>query len=176
MPNRLCLVSPPVQGMLAEAMGRANDLICKNNANSMFATVFLGILDLRSGCLDYVNAGHNPPLLRRTSYLAYLPTADDTFAGMMEGLSFHQRRLLLAPGDLLLLYTDGVTEAMNKEDELFTENRLKETVSGLSPEDSAEEILHTIRETVQLHADGAEQSDDLTMLALRYRGCIVSEG
>lgn len=170
-PGRLSMTSPPVQGVLSEVMGRANNLICRDNANSMFATVFLGILDLRSGCLDYVNAGHNPPLLCRKSFFSsYLPKADDTFIGVMEGISFKQRRLRLEPGDLLLLYTDGVTEAMNKAEEQFTEQRLKETVANIPKDSGAEDALRVLREEVRLHANGAEQSDDLTMLALRYSG------
>ena len=134
----------------------------------MFATAFVGVLDLASGILDFVNAGHNPPLLRRGANVLYLPQADNTVLGVMENTCYPERRLQLESGDLFLLYTDGVTEAMNGAEELFSEERLKDTVSKLPQEADSAEVLNTLRDAVRQHADGAEQSDDLTLLALRY--------
>ena len=160
-------LSPP---WLSEAVARTNDRLAEANDEGMFVTVFTGVLDIRNGDFTYVNAGHNPPLLRRNGNFEFLPVAAGPMLGAMGGMAFPAERLTLSAGDMLFLYTDGVTEAMNEAKEMFTGERLKETLSDRAAGKSSAEVLAAVREAVSAHADGAEQSDDITMLGLVFQG------
>ena len=160
-------LSPP---WLSEAVARTNDRLAEANDEGMFVTVFTGVLDIRNGDFTYVNAGHNPPLLRRNGNFEFLPVAAGPMLGAMGGMAFPAERLTLSAGDMLFLYTDGVTEAMNEAKEMFTGERLKETLSDRAAGKSSAEVLAAVREAVSAYADGAEQSDDITMLGLVFQG------
>ncbi len=151
-------------------VAQTNDRLAEANDEDMFVTVFTGVLDVESGEFVYVNAGHNPPLLRRNGAFEFLPTAKSPMLGVMEGMDFPEEKITFAPGDMLFLYTDGVTEAMNGEKELFGASRLQETLSQLSGAGTAEKILTAVRGAVDDHANGAEPSDDVTMLGLVFKG------
>jgi sigma-B regulation protein RsbU (phosphoserine phosphatase) len=155
---------------LSEIAARTNDRLVESNDEGMFVTVFTGVLDVGTGEFVYVNAGHNPPLIGRDGSFEFLPTANSPMLGVMEGMEFPAERLTLSPGDMLFLYTDGVTEAMNDRREIFTGERLKDTLSAQSEEKTAAEILAAVLAAVESHADGAEPSDDVTMLELVYTG------
>ncbi|MBQ4151740.1 MAG: SpoIIE family protein phosphatase, partial [Schwartzia sp.] len=155
---------------LSEVVGRTNDRLAEANEEGMFVTVFTGVLDVETGEFVYVNAGHKPPLVRRNGSFAFMPVAKGPMLGVMEGMEFPAERLTLSPGDLLFLYTDGVTEAMNGELDMFGESRLQEKISQLSEAGTVEEILTAVRGAVEEHADGTEPSDDITMLGLAYKG------
>ena len=155
---------------LSETVAQTNDRLAEANDEGMFVTVFTGVLDVGTGEFVYVNAGHNPPLVRRNGTVDFLPTAQSPMLGVMEGLHFPVERLTLSPGDMLFLYTDGVTEAMNEKREIFTGERLHAALSAQPMEKTAEEILAAVRGAVDAHANGAEPSDDVTMLGLVYKG------
>ena len=156
---------------LGEVMARANDRLCRDNEEDMFVTVFMGLLNIRSGEFCYVNAGHNRPLLRcGTDGFAWLPKADTCMIGIMEGLEFPVRKLQLNPGDCLFLYTDGVTEAMDPEGNLFTDGKLKDLLGTVPGEMETKDILTLVSQAVKAHEGEAEQSDDVTMLGLLYKG------
>ncbi len=159
---------------LSEVMSRTNDQLCRNNEEEMFVTVFLGMLDLKTGVFTYVNGGHNPPLIGRRNEgkreFEYLSLNKSCVLGMMEKRSFSQLELTLAPGDMLFFYTDGVTEAMNPEAELYSEERLKARLDSIEAGCSAEQVLNLVREDLSAYAGDAEQSDDITMLGLIYKG------
>ena len=156
---------------LGEIMARANDRLCQNNEEDMFVTVFMGILNIRSGEFCYANAGHNRPLLRHgKNGFAWLPKADTCMMGLMEGMDFPVRRLQLNPGDGLFLYTDGVTEAMDEEGRLFSDEKLENLLGTVPADAEAKDILTLVSEAVKGHAGNAEQSDDVTMLGLIYKG------
>ena len=155
---------------LSDAVARTNDRLAEANDEGMFVTVFTGVLDIRNGDFTYVNAGHNPPLLRRNGNFEFLPVAAGPMLGAMGGMAFPAERLTLSAGDMLFLYTDGVTEAMNEAKEMFTGERLKETLSDRAAGKSSAEVLAAVREAVSAYADGAEQSDDITMLGLVFQG------
>lgn len=163
------LVSPDD---LASVLCCANNQLCQGNEEDMFVTVFMGLLDIRTGEFIYANGGHNPPILRQGSEksFAYLPPAQGCMLGMMEGVPFSQDCLTMKPGAMLLLYTDGVTEAMNKERELFSKKRLQEILGEVPEESMPEAVLKWVTKALQAHTDGAEQSDDITMLGLKYMG------
>lgn len=154
---------------LAEVMEEANVQLCRNNEAAMFVTVFMGVLDLTTGDFIYADGGHCPPLLSRGGQYDFLPMEKHCVLGLME-MPYGQDKVNLSPGDTLFLYTDGVSEAIDEAEALFTEACIKETLNRLSPEDGPEGIIRGIKAALQQHVQGAEQSDDITMLVLRYNG------
>lgn len=154
---------------LAFALEEANRQLCRNNEATMFVTVFLGMLDLATGRLDYVNGGHCPPLLGKGGCYDFLPIKKSMMLGLMD-YPYSQQSVTLAPGDTLFLYTDGVPEAMDEKGQLFTESRIKEEMNAMASNQNLEKILTKLLERIRRHAGGAEQSDDITMLGLRYNG------
>ncbi|MGZ8249077.1 PP2C family protein-serine/threonine phosphatase [Methylomagnum sp.] len=144
-----------------------NPELCRDNHSAMFVTLFLATLDIRTGQLIFGFGGHNPPvLLRRDGSVAFLVGENGVALGIIEGLPYSEQAVTLAPGDGLLLYTDGVTEAMSPQQEIFTEDKLSHYLAGRSDLD-AQALVETVLEAVRTHAQGAEQSDDITMLGLR---------
>ncbi|OGR39857.1 MAG: hypothetical protein A2051_06665 [Desulfovibrionales bacterium GWA2_65_9] len=151
-------------------LARANNGLAEDNESCMFVTVFCAVLDYVTGEVHYASAGHNPPvLLRARAAPSYLPTHGDPVAGAMPGVEYATDTLRLAPGDALVLYTDGVTEAMNPAQELYGEARLAEKLAELG-DASVRATCQALAEDVHAFASGAEQSDDITMLVLRYNG------
>ncbi len=155
---------------LASALEKVNRELCLENEAMMFLTYFCATLNFRTGELCYSNAGHNPPLILRAGDKAqWLDLPDGFLLGVMENSSYKTMTTFLNPGDTLLLYTDGVTEAMNANGQPFSDNSLKELVvklSGQKPDLMVQEIV----KQVQSFAGNAPQSDDITILALYYRG------
>ena len=157
----------------AEMIGRANRQICENNEEMLFVTVFFGVLDIRTGEFTYVNCGHNPPLLRQGTggNYAYLrPAKKNLMLGIDEDLNFTQETIHLAPGSLLFCYTDGVTEAMDEAGNVYSEGRLQTVLEGLTDKEDVPvaDLLAAVRKDIKTHAGAAEQSDDITMLAVRF--------
>lgn len=153
-----------------EILTKINDDLSSDNESCMFVTLFLAILDTRTGELEYANAGHNPPLLLRVGLApAWIESLEEPMAGAMPGVEFSTASLTMAPGDALLVFTDGVSEAMNESGELYTEARLMRTVAA-RPQAHSQELIRTVASSVKAWAKTAEQSDDITMLAVRYHG------
>ncbi len=144
-----------------------NPELCRDNDSAMFVTLFLAVLDIATGRLSFSFGGHNPPLLlTRDGDAAFVLGDTGTALGVVEGFPFRQQSLVLAPGDGLLLYTDGITEAMSKGLEIFGEERLLTQVDGQVGKD-AQELVEGVLGAVRAYTQGAEQSDDITLLALR---------
>ena len=147
-----------------------NNILCENNDAAMFVTVFLAVLDIPTGKLTYANAGHNPPLVRRAGGdYQWLPTKPGFVVAGMEGMKYKQDETKLLPGDELILYTDGVTEAANPKDELFSDAYLLE-VANKHKGECSREFLDNIKMEIDIFADGAEQADDISMLVLQLKG------
>ncbi len=156
---------------VASLMMQANQELCRDNESMMFVTVFIAQLDLTTGELVYVNAGHNPPLVRQNGRFRYLVQKKKyTVFGVDEDATYQVNRLVLRPNDMIYLYTDGVTEAMDKNNNLYTEQRLQDALNRIDSNASVQEILAEVRKDVYAHAEGAEQSDDITMLGVRFFG------
>lgn len=156
---------------LAQIIEHANKRLFENNKEFMFVTVFFGVLDLRTGEFAYVNAGHNPPLVRQKedgqfNYIRSLKK--NCVIGVSKKAKYQEHRLTLSHGDMLFLYTDGITEAMNEQHEQFNEDRLKSALDSVLEDSKASEILSTVHKAVKQHVGEAEQSDDMTMLGLVY--------
>lgn len=150
-----------------EIFAEANQKLCDSNEAGMFITAWIGKLDLRTGILEFVNAGHNPPLLcRKDGEVEYLRTKPNFILAGMKETRYVTRQVQLFPGDEIFLYTDGVTEAADKNENLYGESRLKECLAGVAGK-QPQEVCDTVRENVSLFAAAAPQSDDITMLCMR---------
>lgn len=155
---------------LHKVMERVNDLLCQDNPLCIFVTVFAAILDTQSGQLEVCNAGHNAPLVsRKGGAVEWLTAPQGRVLGFMPKTQYCSGKHQLSSGELLLLYTDGVTEAMNAQHQLFAEDRLKASLVSLC-ERPLTELVTGIRRELAEHAQSHPQSDDITLLALRFTG------
>jgi len=154
----------------AACVRQLNELLSAGNDQMMFVTLFFCVLDPATGEVEYVNAGHNPPYrITQPGKVTMLPPSDDLAVAIMSGVEFTSRRIQLAPGETLVLYTDGVTEAFNNADEQFGENRLMATLQAIPrPDPSA--VARAISQAVKEFESGHQQSDDLTLLVMNYKG------
>jgi sigma-B regulation protein RsbU (phosphoserine phosphatase) len=150
-----------------EVFETVNNTLCENNDAGLFVTCFMGYLNLETGEFVSVNAGHNPPLLKRGGAYEYYKTKRGFVLAGMENSAYTESRIVLAPNDVLYLYTDGVTEADNESKELYGEQRLLKAINkGVNM--SIEDLCAGIREDVAIFANGAKQADDITMLAIQF--------
>lgn len=148
-------------------MEALNNAISENNPDIMFITMFLGIMDLTTGTISYCNAGHNPPIVIKNGHAEYLDTEPSLLLGVELSAKYTAHELTLAHGDTLFLYTDGLTEAENAEHETFGEERTLETAAHFGTL-TAEQQIEQMHQAVDQFVNNAEQSDDLTMLAIQY--------
>ncbi len=157
------------QGMkLDEATGIINDLITENTSDGRFITFFWGIFDEFEKTLSYVNAGHNPPLLIRDGKIIKLDKGGIILGVMKTFVPYAMEKINLQENDVIILFTDGITEAMNKNHEEFSDERLERLLLNLTKK-SAEEILKEVKREVQLFTIGAQQSDDLTLVIIKVK-------
>ncbi len=148
-------------------LNEVNEMLCDENEALMFVTVVYGVYEPESGQLTYANGGHNPPLIVHPDGTStVLPTTNGVALGVMPGIDYEQKSVNCGPGDTLVLYTDGVTEAMNSSDEVFGLERLCQVFEASPPQD-AHSAAQAIIEAVASFADGTPQSDDITCLTLR---------
>ena len=151
----------------ADAIRDANNIIANDSRAGMFVTVFYGILDEEKRTLSYVNAGHNPPLLLRAAGGSLEELGATGIAiGAMEDAAFTSRTVQVGTGDTVVLYTDGVTEAVNGADEMFGEDRLKRVITGTAGKPSAG-ILAAILDEINAFARGQPQADDITLMIIK---------
>jgi len=146
-----------------------NKILCEGNDTGMFVTAFMGFFHIPTGRFTYVNAGHNPPLIKkRNNGYVFLKNEPCLILAWLDNAKYREEEIILEPGDSIYLYTDGVTEAMNTNKDLFGDDRLLLAMNqyrDLPPE----ELLDAIKKEVDRFAEGAEQADDITMLALKIR-------
>lgn len=157
----------------AEALSRLNDLLSVENEQSMFVTLFYGILDLKTGELAYSNGGHLEPFWLNCGEIRKLEPTNDMALAVMGGLRYGEGRVRLAPGDKVLLYTDGITEAFDPEDNLYGDERLIRVLETFRRE-STREILDALVDSVVAFSADAPQADDVTLLALQYLPAMAS--
>ena len=149
-----------------ECMTIVNDMLCGESVDSMFVTVFYGIYDLSTGMIDFTNAGHNPPyILHADGKVEMLATKPNLVLGAVEGMPFTNESMQLNPGDAIVMYTDGVTEAENIDHDQFGESKLEAVLATLKGAGS-EQIVETINAEVKKFAGDAPQSDDITQLVI----------
>ena len=152
-----------------EVLAHVNNQLCEGNREGFFVTAWLGIFDTQTGDLDYANAGHNPPVvIRKDGRMEWLRGVSGLVLAAMEGMSYDPMQTTLLRGERLYLYTDGVTEAINTQEELFGEERLLAALSGSVGLDVCESICTVLMELNEFVGD-ADQFDDITMLEFEYR-------
>ena len=150
----------------ADALNYANDELCRENPEGMFVTVFAAVLDTRTGELIYANAGHTRPLLTSAEEKRFLIPDTGIALGLFEDSGIINEVTLLSPGSSITVYTDGITEAVSVDKQLFGEERLPEAAE----DGTAAEISASITKAVRRFAEGCEQSDDMTIVTLRFTG------
>jgi len=153
----------------SECLSLVNSLLCKDNISSMFVTVFYGILNISTGELEYVNAGHNPPYVVSDSGVKAVEMTGGMVLGVFDDIDYQSKILQLNPGERLFLYTDGVTEANDINNELLGEERLEKFLSSRS-NSPIEDIVREAFHEVNTFASGMPQFDDVTILAILYNG------
>lgn len=145
-----------------------NQMLCEGNDADLFVSAWMGVVNLATGKLTYTNAGHNPPVLKkRDGSFEYLRSKPYLVLACMEGIRYGKNELTLQPGDKLVLYTDGVTEATNTANELFGEERLLEFLNANSKED-AKTLLNHLKAEIAAFQGEADQFDDITILTFDY--------
>jgi serine phosphatase RsbU (regulator of sigma subunit)/CHASE2 domain-containing sensor protein len=154
----------------AETLRRSNDVLALRNERCTFVTIFCGLLDTETGCVRYANGGHNPPVLMDGEGGVSFLEAEGTAIGAIEGLEFEERELYLKPDQGLFLYTDGVTEAIDKSEELFSDERLLGALNVRHRAFTAEQVIGRVNRQLTEFVGEALQFDDITALALFYRG------
>src|SRR5215472_7995529 len=156
-------------GTPGEILARLNAEICRDNESCMFVTLFCAILNIRTGQVDYSNGGHNLPYYLHRDGVSPLENLGGRVLGLVQQSPYASGRMVLGPGEALLLYTDGVTEAMDSSETLYSVQRLERFLAsnrGSSPRQMIGDLLSDVRQ----FAGGAPQSDDITVLALLYFG------
>ncbi len=153
---------------LGEAVATANNALCARNEADMFITLWVGVLDLQSGEITYVNAGHNPPVTVLSGEVSYLTKKSGLVLAGMEEVPYREHTLTLQKGDTVFLYTDGVTEAENAANELYGEDRLLACFEQMK-NSAPEEVIETIKQSVEVFVNGADQFDDMTMLCFKWK-------
>lgn len=155
---------------VVKAFNSTNYALAKRNKLNMFVTVWMGIIDLRSGHVEFASAGHNPPAVRHEDgSVEFIPSKSGLVMAAMENIQYRQQVYDLKPGDTLFLYTDGVTEATNSKDELFGDARLLKTLAKGKDLETAD-ICKFVKKEIDLFVQDAPQFDDITMLGVKYIG------
>lgn len=152
-----------------DCMTSVNDLVCGESVDGMFVTVFYGRLNILTGEIDYSNAGHNPPyVVHENGKVEMVPAQGNMVLGAVENFQYRNDKITLEKGDILFTFTDGVTEAMNRDGEQFGEERLEKLLAKCGGKTS-QETIDTVRAAVAEWAGEAEQSDDVTMLVIKRK-------
>ncbi len=159
-------------GDIGSVMCAAQEEIARDNPEAFFVSVFAALLDLSTGQLEYCNAGHEPPLFAApgTAGAQKLDGEAGPPLCVLDRFQYKTARHLMTPGELLCLVTDGVTEAMDQDERLYGRDRLSALVAPAAGKSTAAELMRTLRDDVTRHCAGAEQSDDITILMLRWVG------
>ena len=153
----------------AEAFTSINSTLCNKNETGMFVTAWMAIVEISSGKVTYVNAGHNPPLIYKNGHFEFLKCKPGFVLGGLDGIQYKQFELQLQPNDKLLLYTDGVTEATNSNNELYGNDRLIEFCNN-NTDKNCKDIIPMLLQQLEQFAGDQQQFDDITILAFNYVG------
>ena len=170
MMAKIILANNAMMGLSpAKILAETNTAICDHNEEEMFVTVWLGIMEISTGRITVANAGHEYPVVMKSGRFSLLKDKHGFVIGGIDGIRYHEYEIDLEPGDKLFLYTDGITEATDANNQLFGTERM---ISALNqdPDASPEQILKNLRNAVDQFVKDAEQFDDLTMLCLEYKG------
>lgn len=156
---------------LPEAFRRANNKLCENNDAGLFVTAFIISFDLRNGCYEFVNAGHNRPVIRHANGSCEFMSCKPEFVlGGMEDMDYHANTGRIGIGDSFIGYTDGVTEALNEELKLYGDDRLLDFLDKSDCSLNARQLVEALQDNLTAYRGSAEQADDITVLVMEYNG------
>jgi serine phosphatase RsbU (regulator of sigma subunit)/anti-sigma regulatory factor (Ser/Thr protein kinase) len=160
----------------SKILSTVNDQLCENNDISMFVTIWVGVLTISTGEFRYANAGHEYPAIKRANgKFELIKERHSPPIGCMEGIPYKEHKTKLEPGDIIYVYTDGVTEANNSKNELFGESRMLDALN--LPNDGDLLVLESnIKDSIDAFIEGTPQFDDITMLSMKYNGPQAAEG
>ncbi|MFC1580571.1 SpoIIE family protein phosphatase [Thermodesulfobacteriota bacterium] len=169
--SKTLIMTKATQGLTSEAvLTRVNEDLSLDNPSMMFVTLFLGILNIRTGELEYCNGGHNPPyILRKNGDVELIEMTGGMALGIIEDFFYQSKKVQIEDGDAIFLFTDGVTEATNTDEELFSEERLEKDLAELY-EKPIHELINEVMVRIKAFAQGMPQADDITMMVLKYFG------
>ncbi|MHC1738382.1 MAG: PP2C family protein-serine/threonine phosphatase [Ignavibacteriaceae bacterium] len=167
--SRTLIRATALKGISAgECMAYVNNLLCNESVASMFVTVFYAILNIHTGEVEYSSAGHNPPYIMKTSGdIVEIEKTGGIVLGAMEDFEFNTGNFKLETGENIFMFTDGVTEAFNSEDDLYGEERLEALLKQLNGKD-LKDIVDAVNQDVNQYSTGVPQSDDITILSIKY--------
>ena len=154
-----------------------NKLSCERNDEGLFATTFYGKLNFKSGKLSFVNAGHNPPLVKNNANknnFEYLNIKPNFVLGEIDIIEYEKEELIMNPGDIIFLYSDGIIDANKDFQGFYGEDRLRQTLNN-SKDKSLKEIIEGIKDDVYAFCKREDQFDGMTMLIIKYTGCENNE-
>ena len=154
-----------------EIFNRANRTLNEGNDSFMFVTAWMGILDLKTGVMEYVNAGHNPPVFKTNGVYTYIESKPNFILGPRPNIKYEKQTIQFKPGDAIVLYTDGVTEAVRTDQQLYGEQRLLSFLNKTTIKDP-EKLCNAIIDEVHNFVNGNEQSDDITVNVLSFNGAV----
>lgn len=156
----------------ADIMMAMNETLCRGNKHNMFCSMFMGVLDMSTGTLRYCNAGHCAPVLKRGNEAEVLGVNVNIVLGVLEGFPYKDQEITLGKGDGIFLFTDGVSEAENSEKVLYGDKQVLSSLKYIFMKSrlTAQDIIDAMVASIGRHVDGAEQSDDITMLVVKYTG------
>jgi sigma-B regulation protein RsbU (phosphoserine phosphatase) len=168
--TKIMVKTKATKGLTPEkVLDRVNQDIAMDNPSLLFVTLFFGILNIRTGELQFANGGHNPPLIIRSGDVRMMESTGGIALGVMEDFLYGSKTMALQRGDLIVLYSDGVTEAMNRDQELYSDQRLIELMHTLKDR-SVDEVIRGIIESVDTFCQDEPRSDDITLMAIRFNG------
>lgn len=147
-----------------------NQEICKNNKQGLFVTIFCGILDTRDGIISYVNAGHNPPIIKTQKETYYLEAESNVILGAFDDVMYKKGEIKLNKDDAIILYTDGMTEATNSDKEFYGEEKLLASVKNADFKNNLKRASFEVKNKLKSFTRESEVADDITFLALKYLG------
>jgi sigma-B regulation protein RsbU (phosphoserine phosphatase) len=155
----------------ADIIKSANKILIPDNKTCMFATGFLGILDTDNGVVEFANAGHLPPILYKNGKASFIKTHENFVIGVLENVEYKNQKIQLENGDILLLYSDGATEAKNSKDNMLTSTVFIEKVEAfLQTNDNIVDLINHLKSEIESFSSGVPQSDDITLLAIKFKG------
>lgn len=152
-----------------ETLRKVNEKLCENNTAGMFVTCFISLINIKSGEFTYSNAGHNPPIIykKNSNNCTNIEKPRGLVLGGMNNIKYKQNRDTLLPGDILLFYTDGVTEALNTKKELFSEQKLKNILINSNNKSNIKNLVTEIRSEIEVFSGSEARSDDITILGFK---------
>ena len=154
----------------SKMMYKINNILSSDNPRSMFITLIIGVLNIKTGEIKYANGGHNPPIvISKDNNVFFKEGVNEPLVGAMANMSYSDLSFVLSPGESFFLYTDGVNEAMNAEGEQYTNEKLLSQITE-NKDNSAKEIIENMLTSIKGHTQTAPQSDDIAMLMIKYNG------